>query len=178
LTPRVVPFSADAAALFWEFADEVEKEVVANGEFESIKMFAAKLPEHAARLALTLAAYRSLEPTELALNDFTDGIKLATWYAAEAKRISDSTPANWSAPNVAPIERLAPAEKLLDWLLHHWGKPTVTARDIYRYGPAAIRNREAALTLTKILVDHGWLTPLAARRRDMRAWQIVKGARS
>jgi hypothetical protein len=65
--------------------------------------------------------------------------------------------------------------KLLDWLLTHWNKPTVTARDIYRVGPNSIRNRKSAIDLAEILAKHGWLVPLKVRRRDMKEWQIVRG---
>ena len=56
--------------LFWEFADEVEKQMAPGGEYESIRPFAAKLPEHAARLGATIAAYRDLNFTELSREDF------------------------------------------------------------------------------------------------------------
>ena len=64
-------------------------------------------------------------------------------------------------------------EKLLDWLVNHWAKPTVRAHEIHVYGPNRVRNRETILNLTKILVEQGWLVPLKGRRRDMREWQIV-----
>ena len=167
LAPRTLTFSADAAELFWEFTDFVEKAMAPGGEYETIRPFAAKLPEHAARLAAALAGCRDLTVAELSREDFTRGIHLATYYATEAKRITGS---NWADPE------LLLAEKLLDWLLRDWAKPTVAARDLYRLGPAAIRDRETALSLTKILVEHGWLSPVKTRRRDMREWQIIRGA--
>src|SRR5215831_10211812 len=66
-----------------------------------------------------------------------------------------------------------PAQKLLDWP-PHWAHPTVSARDIYMYGPRSIRVRESAIDLAGILVGHGWLIPNKTRRRDMREWQIVR----
>jgi hypothetical protein len=66
-------------------------------------------------------------------------------------------------------------EKLLDWLVNHWAKPTVTASDIYTYGPNAVRDREVTLELAKALVKRGWLTPLKTRRRDMQEWRIFRG---
>jgi hypothetical protein len=70
-------------------------------------------------------------------------------------------------------QKLLPAQRLLDWL-QHWAKPTVSARDIYMYGPRSIRDRERAIDLAGILVGHGWLIPNKTRRRDMREWQIVR----
>lgn len=64
-------------------------------------------------------------------------------------------------------------EKLRDWLVNHWAKPTVTAREIRIYGPNSIRDGKIALSTAEILVEQGWLVPLKGRRRDMREWQIV-----
>ena len=50
------------------------------------------------------------------------------------------------------------------------------ARDIYRCGPNAIRDRRTALNLTRILVEHGWLTPIEKHRADMHEWRIVRGS--
>ena len=65
-------------------------------------------------------------------------------------------------------------EKLLDWLVNHWAKPTISARDIYRAGPNVVRDRERVIKLTDVLVQHGWLIPIQTRRRDMKEWQIVR----
>jgi hypothetical protein len=64
-------------------------------------------------------------------------------------------------------------EKLRDWLVNHWTKPTVTVREIRIYGPNLIRDGKAALSTAESLVEQGWLVPLKTRRRDMREWQIV-----
>jgi Protein of unknown function (DUF3987) len=167
LEPRAISFSPEAEELFWEFADAVEKEMAPGGEYESIRPFAAKLPEHAARLATAVAGYRDFNLIELGREDFFCGVRIATYYATEAKRISGS---GWTDPE------LLLTKKLLDWLLLVWDKPIVSARDIYRCGPNAIRDRETTLRLAKILVDHGWLNPLKTRRHDMREWQIIQGA--
>ena len=92
------------------------------------------------------------------------GIKIATYYANEAKRIFESS---WANPD------LLLAQKLLDWLKNAWPDKTVTARDIYQYGPSAIRDRKTTLTVTQILVDHGWLERLPTIRRDQNEWQLV-----
>jgi hypothetical protein len=163
LAPRAVSFSADATNLFWEFVDEVEMAMAPGGEYESIRPFAAKLPEHAARLAATLAGYRDLNVAELARDDFFCGIRLASYYAAEAMRLQGS---GWTDP------KLPLAQEMLDWLTREWTKSTVSARDIYTHGPNAIRNRKTTLELAEILVEHGWLSPRKTRRQDMREWQI------
>ena len=164
LNPRALPLSAEAAKLYWEFGDECEKAMAPGGENELIKSFAAKLPEHAARLAATIAGYRDINVSELGREDFLRGIKIATYYANEAKRIFESS---WANPD------LLLAQKLLDWLKKEWPDKTIAARDIYQRGPSAIRDRNRTLTVAKILVDHGWLKSLETKRRDQNEWQLV-----
>ena len=69
---------------------------------------------------------------------------------------------------------LPPAQKLLNWLQQDWTEPTIGARDIYRHGPNAVRNRRSAINSAEILVKHGILVPTKARRRDMIKWQVVR----
>jgi hypothetical protein len=166
LEPRTVLFSAEAEQLFWEFYNEVEKESAPGGEYETIRPFAAKLPEHAARLATAIAGYRDPQITSLSQDEFACGIRIAVFYAAEAKRIAGSS---WADPE------LLLAQKLLDWLRTGWKKPSVTAREIYHYGPNAIRDRKTALKAAGILVEHGWLVGIKTHRADMLEWRIVKG---
>jgi hypothetical protein len=170
LAPREVSFSAEAKAMFWQFADAVEKEMAPGGEYESIRSFAAKLPEHAARLGATIAAYRDLKVAELNVEDFQRGMQVAVWYASEAKRLC-----NAGVSSSDPVVQMLPrAQKLLEWLHEYWKKPVVSARDMYRHGPNSIRNRKAATDLANILVDHGWLTPVDTRRRDTLKWGVVR----
>ena len=74
-------------------------------------------------------------------------------------------------------------EKLLDWLVNHWAKTTVTAREIYTYGPNHVRDKKTTLSLAQILVERGWLIPMhpdfltGRRRRDKSEWKIGGRAR-
>ena len=80
-------------------------------------------------------------------------------------------------PIVPPANyRSSPTEKLLDWLVNHWPGATVSARDIYRHGPEFLRNDlKNTIDLAKILVEHGWLTPIKSWRRDRKEWRIARG---
>jgi Protein of unknown function (DUF3987) len=171
LKPRDVPFSAEATTLFWGFADEVEKQMARGGEYESVRPFAAKLPEHAARLGATLTAYRDIKFTELSREDFQRGMQIAVYYATEAKRISG---ANTVSSELLPAQKLHPAQKLLEWLQHSWPKPIISAREIYTHGPNSIRNRDHAIDLAEVLVEHGWLIAVKTGRRDKKVWRIVR----
>jgi hypothetical protein len=72
-----------------------------------------------------------------------------------------------------PRRGSTPIEKLQDWLVNHWTKPTITVREIRIYGPNLIRDGKAALSTAESLVERGWLVPLKVHRRDRREWQIV-----
>jgi hypothetical protein len=146
--------------------------MVDGGEYESIRPFAAKLAEHAARLSVAIAAYQNLNFSELSWADFERGMQLAIYYATEAKRIAGVNTVN---SELLPEQKLPPAKKLLEWLQREWKKPTITARDIYTYGPNSIRDRDSAIALADILVEHGWLAPVATRRHNTKKWHITKG---
>jgi hypothetical protein len=75
---------------------------------------------------------------------------------------------------VKQVREEAQIEKLLDWIVNHWAKDTVTAREICIYGPNATRDKKTTLRLVEILVEQGWLAPIETRRRDMREWKIIR----
>jgi hypothetical protein len=80
---------------------------------------------------------------------------------------------------VPPTNRKSPPiGKLLDWLVNHWAKPSITAREIYSYGPRCLRDKQTTLNLTQALVQRGWLVALETHRRDKKMWRIVRSARS
>ena len=54
-------------------------------------------------------------------------------------------------PPPPPLPTPPLALELLDWLQHTWTKPTICARDIYRYRPNVAQDRESALKLAEIL---------------------------
>jgi hypothetical protein len=91
------------------------------------------------------------------------------------KRLDAGRPPPAEAAIKQSRNNLEPTQKLLDWLQQHWAKPTISARDIYKFGPNSIRDPKKAIGLAEILVGHGWLIPNKTRRHDMREWRIVRG---
>ena len=135
LEPRTVSFSAEAEQLFWEFADEVEKEMAPGGEYESIRPFAAKLPEHAARLATAIAGYRDLHNRRAQPRRFL----LAGFASPPTTRPKQ----NGFLDPAGPIPDILLAQKLLDWLLRDWDKPTViSARHLHLRAQRHPRSRD------------------------------------
>jgi hypothetical protein len=64
------------------------------------------------------------------------------------------------------------SQLLLDWILQHWNKSTISVREIGVYAPRAIREREIIINSAEALVRHGWLSELKAHRHDRRVWRI------
>lgn len=79
-------------------------------------------------------------------------------------------------PPAAEAVRNDPTAILLEWLVKHWGRPTITARAIGKFGPTSLRNdTKRILNLTQTLVETGWLIPIPTWRHDKREWKIARG---
>jgi hypothetical protein len=158
LQPRAVPFSAEATTLFWEFSNATEEAMAPGKEYDA-----------------AIAAYRDFDLTELSGEDFMRGMQLAVYYATEAKRLFGA-----NAGPSEPVHKLSPAQKLplaqaLLGFVQHWEKSTISARDIYTFGPSEIRDRDSAIALAEILIAHGHLVSVNSRQHNMKKWQIVRG---
>jgi hypothetical protein len=75
---------------------------------------------------------------------------------------------------IVELPALSPLERLQEWLDRRWRKSTISAFEIYTYGPHADRNKQTALELAGRLVQQGMLVPIRARRHDTRKWKIVR----
>jgi hypothetical protein len=91
------------------------------------------------------------------------------------ERLAQGRPPPEPTPSPTPPATPREALRLLDWLQHNWGRPTICARDIYRNGPSPVRDRESTRKSTEILEKRGWLIPLKSHRYDRKRWQITIG---
>jgi Protein of unknown function (DUF3987) len=169
LAPRVLKLSAYARQLCIGFTDHVEKRLGPGGELEPVRGLANKLREHATRIAAVLALVRDIEAGEVGAAEMSAGIELAQHYAAEAMRLHGASSAT---------AELREAERLRLWLLTVWRGPCVSLPDIYRLGPASIRDKAHAERAVAILADHGWLIEAGAGEVDgtprRETWRIVR----
>jgi hypothetical protein len=150
LAPRKLPLSPEAIRLWRDYADDVERKLGQNGEYEPITGLANKLPEHALRLAAVIALVE-LGPSiqNIPAHAFTCGMQLANFYASEALRL-------WDSAATSPEIKLA--KTLLKWL-HERGGDTIMLRDIYRQGFGGMRDAASSMKIARVLQDHGWLIP-------------------
>jgi hypothetical protein len=169
LSPRVLQLAPDARKIWIGLADNIERQIGADGALAPVRGLANKLPEHAARLAAVLALVSDVETTEISPDHMAAGVALAQHYAAEALRMFEG---NRISPD------LLLAQKLSGWLNGCWNEKQISLPDIYQNGPNAIREKATATKLVKILEDHGWLHRIeggavvaGCHRRD--AWRII-----
>jgi len=162
LEPRQISLSAGARKVLRAYYRHVEVAQREGGEFESVRPFASKSPEQAARLAGVLTLWDNLDALEIAAETMADGVAIAQFYLGEASRLAGAAVVD---------QKTAKAEKLRIWLLEKWpttaktqGREpeTILPGDVVQNGPGALRDTKDAKEHLKMLEEHGWVTQLPA----------------
>ena len=167
LAPRTLKLASLARRRLVAFMDHVERQLAPNGPLAAIRLFAHKVPEHAARLGGVLALVDELDVEEISGHHLEAGILLAEHYTAEARRPHD---AGQSDPD------LDLAQRVLDWLTLDWpGNPLISVPDLYTYGPGPVRDEQNANRIIDILEDHGWLLREGAGTRPGERHHAARG---
>ena len=160
LVPSRLKLSTDARLLLGDFYNEVERAQSAGGEFETVRPYASKAAEQAARLAGVLTLWGDVSACEVSPEAMAWGIDLSQYYLKEAKRLA-------AAGTVSSAT--ARAEKLRQWLIEKWPEQEVLVSDIVQKGPAQLRETKVVQAALGILESHGWVVRLPAG-------SIVRGA--
>lgn len=150
---------APAAVAEWrEFYNHVEQQCGRGQELHGVQDFAAKVAEHAARIAGVLTIIGNVTATEVGPDAMNSAIVLADWYLGETTRLQ-------RAARTDP--RLLQAQQLLDWLKTR-GDSVFSFREIIQLGPSSLRVKAAADDALKVLASHGWIEEVSARPRKFR----------
>lgn len=170
LNPRALGFDAEASDLWVRYVEHNEAEMRRGGPRENIRGLANKLPEHAARIAATLALFADLKTEGIQREVLADAITIAEFYGNEALRIRDGAGSD---------TKLEQAEALRRWLSDDWQESVISLPDIYQFGsPRSVRSKEAAMSLVAILADHGWLVPASpqkvAGKFRRQVWTVIR----
>ncbi len=83
LAPRLLRFSCDARKTWLAFVDEVEGLLGRGSVLEPISGFAAKMPEHAARIAALITWWTDHDAAEIGSEALAGAIELVRHYGAE-----------------------------------------------------------------------------------------------
>ena len=170
LTPRLLKLSAEARGVIRAYGEAVERAQAAGGEMEHVRAFASKSAEQACRIAGVMTLWADRDAAEVTGETMADGIVLAGYYLAEARRLAEA--GQVSAETHA-------AETLRRWLADQT-EDDITPSDILRRGPNSLRESRALKPVLAMLAGHGWLAALpagtvirGAARRE--AYRIVRG---
>ena len=175
LAPRPLRLAPAAQTLWTQFHDHVEGQLADGAPLASIRGFANKAAEHAARLAGVLSLFDNLATSAIDKAHMEAGIALCQFYLTEALRLFDAASTD---PNIVL------AEKLLAWLQSATlpqanGQKIVSLQHIYQEGPSRLRDAKTARQIAKILEEHGWLMAVEGGieingtwRREV--WEVVQ----
>ncbi|NGX29182.1 MAG: hypothetical protein K940chlam4_00009 [Candidatus Anoxychlamydiales bacterium] len=153
LNPINVTLDKSAYEHWVQFHDEVEKNMLPDGDYYQIKAFASKIPDNALRIAGILFGFNQgpnidhLNSEEIPLYYVENAIKIAQFYLSETLRIHGISQIDYD---------LKEAQKLLDWIKEKKLKTFPTCY-LYQYGPNSIRDVKKAKNLLAILQEHGWI---------------------
>lgn len=153
LVPEQITLDQQAKQLWVAFHDQIESQLSLSGSLSSIRGFGNKAPEHAARIAATLAWVNDPEIRKIRkirMEYMQNSISIMQYYLSEALRLF----------NAGDIDRdLMLADELHEWFLSK-NKTEVSLVEIYRNGPNAFREAKMARKSMKILEEHRCAVPL------------------
>jgi Protein of unknown function (DUF3987) len=147
LAPPALPLSSKAKQEWIAFFNAIEKELGRTGEFGSVSDVGAKIAENAARVAGNFHVITHGPKGEISKETMEGAVKIAAWHLGEATRVITA--------NEKPQEILD-AEELFDWMLKSKKGP-IDPRDILRFGPSRLRNKERRDSALKLLSEKEWL---------------------
>ena len=168
---RVLRLSLGAFERHKRLYDQIQEQLVQYGSLLSVKGLAEKAPEHACRLAATLAFADDPKVTEISAEHYGAAVALVHHYVSEALRLKFR-----QEPNSRR------ADELLNWLkkLYAEGTTSIDARFIQQNAPRGSGCRSSIEDLLKVgqlLQQRGWLRPVqldgrAARSKSRTSWDI------
>jgi hypothetical protein len=154
LTPLLLRLSAEAHQKWVAYYNETEATISASGLFYTIRDFAAKSAENAARLACVFHVFGHGVHGDISADSMERAITIVQWHLRETLRIFT---------HIDTPEEITHAQMLLDWLKRK-NHRTITASEIATHGPNPLRQREARHNALKTLCEHGYLRERNAGR--------------
>lgn len=157
LSPRHLPMSAVARALWIEFYNESERQQAKGGELEHVRAWASKAAEHAARIAGIVTVIHDPGAPEVSGATMAGAIEVAAFYLAEHVRLMGESQEQQHAARL---------HALLQFLRERGGR--VRHADVLQATPRPVRDLKAegiALLLTE-LTQRGYV------RRAGDAWEV------
>jgi hypothetical protein len=158
LNPPVLTLSDEAAKHWCEYFDHIEKQSGIGGDLDAIRDFAAKAAEQAARIAGVMTIISNPDASEIGVTEMLNAIVLTDWHVAECLRLANANQID---------KRLVKASRLFEWMKSQ-PDAVISLRHILQYGPSAVRSKQKAEEVLKILISHGQIASDGARRNHYR----------
>ncbi|MBN2479719.1 MAG: DUF3987 domain-containing protein [Parachlamydiales bacterium] len=153
LNPLNLKLDSPAYETWVNFHNEVEQNMLPNGQYFQIKAFASKIPDNVLRIAGILFGFNhgpnldNFRRDEIPCLYVQKAIEIGKFYLSEALRIHGLSQIDLD---------LIDAQKLLDWIKEKKLK-TFPLHYVYQHGPNSIRSAKKAKKLLFILKEHGWI---------------------
>jgi hypothetical protein len=158
--------SPEAKAEWISYHNHIENLMQAGRELSTIRGFAAKAAEHAARIAGVITLVEDSSITTINSQAILSGIKLSEFYIGEALRL-------FHASN--DDQELVLAEECLDWMVFKGGLFSLPC--LYQRGPSRVRDKKTAKRIIDVLEQHNRVLRVEGgaeidgkKRRD--AWKV------
>jgi putative DNA primase/helicase len=133
VNPSLLHLSPEAKQVWIAFHDEVEVQLVEDGELHNVRDVASKIADNAARLA---ALFHVIEDGtgNIDAHIMANACRIARWHLNESRRLLN-TPATPAANNAQVLDR---------WLVEKFKQKAVTKMsftDILKHGPSRLRDK-------------------------------------
>ncbi|MFZ5635572.1 MAG: DUF3987 domain-containing protein [Pseudomonadota bacterium] len=145
LTPRTLVLVPDAKAYWIEVANSIERDM--RGDFQGIRPWASKAGAQILRIAGVLSLVDDNRADVIPLEKVERATSLMQHYLHEAARINGTA--------IVP-RRIEDAEALIQWC-RRTRRSWLYSADVLRFGPGAIRTRDAFLAAMMLLETTGWV---------------------
>jgi putative DNA primase/helicase len=138
MSPVVLDLSPEAKAVWIDFHDSVEVELVPGGDMDEARDVASKAGDNAARIAALFHVFERGPVGSICEENMLRAARIVTWHLYEARRFLNQ---------IAVPEAVSDAMALEEWLANHCrreGLDAVRCNHIQKFGPNRTR-RKAAL---------------------------------
>jgi hypothetical protein len=139
--------SAEAHVQWVEYYNAVEKQLGKLGDYETVKDFASKSAENAARLAGNFHVFCHGPHGEISADTMRRATMLARWHLNETRRIF---------LRLEQPQDITLAQALWDWIVTK-ELTTISLKEILQYGPSRLRDVAKRDMALRKLVEHGYL---------------------
>jgi putative DNA primase/helicase len=161
LSPVELKLSDPARRLWIGYQNQVEAELVPEGELATVRDVAAKSAENACRLAALFHVWERGPAGEIGAATMANAIVLARWFLHEARRVLGGS---------ADRMRAEDAELLARWVKTHKDQhegawPTI--KDALRLAPYRLRKRARRDEALELLIERHWACKATVDRRTV-----------